>query len=247
MAFANLDPILTTPSPFAPPDFEPGLELKEGLMTQAKVLVIGAGGLGCEILKNLAMMGVQNITVIDLDTIDVTNLNRQFLFRAKDVGQSKALVAADFIMKRVPGVKIEALIARVQDKPLEFYRGFHLIIAGLDNVEARRHINSVVHSLVEFDEENKPKPETIVPFIDGGTESLAGQARIIFPFKTACYECTVGTLVKPKIVNICTIASTPRTPQHCIAWAYMLEWDRVRPDDKLVRKPFETRRYWARK
>lgn len=234
MNFTNIDPILLSPSPFAPETFEPGVDLKEGLMSEARVLVVGAGGLGCEILKNLAMMGIRNITVIDLDTIDVTNLNRQFLFRAKDVGKSKASVAAEFVMQRVPGVKIDPIVTKVQEKSNEFYRSFHIIIAGLDNVEARRHLNSVVHSLVEFDEENQPKPETVIPLIDGGTESLAGQARVIFPFKTACYECTLGTLTKPKVVNICTIATTPRTPQHCIAWAYMIEWDRLRPEDKLV-------------
>jgi ubiquitin-activating enzyme E1 C len=76
MTSKDIDPFLLHPSPFANQDFEPGPQLKQMLFQEAKLLVVGAGGLGCEILKNLALMGFKNIDIVDMDTIELTNLNR---------------------------------------------------------------------------------------------------------------------------------------------------------------------------
>mmetsp|Transcript_68012 Transcript_68012/g.134824 ORF Transcript_68012/g.134824 Transcript_68012/m.134824 type:complete len:219 (-) Transcript_68012:1073-1729(-) len=149
--------------------FEPMPEIVMFLRQMARVLVVGAGGLGCELLKDLALMGFGNIDVIDMDTIDVSNLNRQFLFRKKDVGQPKANVAAEFVMKRVSGVKVTPHYCPIQDKDADWYRQFQVIVMGLDSIEARRWLNAMAVSLVRFetDDAGKRTPDftSIIPLV----------------------------------------------------------------------------------
>jgi ubiquitin-activating enzyme E1 C len=131
-------------------------------------------------------------------------------------------------MKRVPGVKVTPFYGKIQDKDDEYYMQFNLVICGLDSVEARRWINAMLVNLVDPD-----KPESLKPLIDGGTEGFKGQARVILPTITSCYECSLDMLTKPTVFPICTIANTPRLPEHCIEWASELEWSRVKGDTKL--------------
>jgi len=190
--------------------------------------------LGCEILKDLAMSCVvRDVVVMDLDTIDVTNLNRQFLFRSKDVGHSKAESAAKFINNRCPWMNVVPYHGKIQDKDAEFYKQFNVVISGLDNVEARRWLNGMINNLVEFDSDGDPIPESIIPIIDGGTEGFSGQSRLILPRITSCFECSLDAFAPSAAVPLCTIAETPRIPEHCIAYAYVLQWPRTFPDRKL--------------
>jgi NEDD8-activating enzyme E1 len=131
-------------------------------------------------------------------------------------------------MKRIPACKVTPYYGKIQDKDSSYYQMFPIIICGLDSVEARRWINSLVIGM--YDEED---PSTLIPIIDGGTEGLKGQARVIIPKQTACYECSLDMQTKPKTFPMCTIANTPRLPEHCIQWAATLQWPIDFPDQKL--------------
>eukprot|EP00931_Biecheleriopsis_adriatica_P049680 TRINITY_DN28741_c0_g2_i1.p1 TRINITY_DN28741_c0_g2~~TRINITY_DN28741_c0_g2_i1.p1 ORF type:complete len:467 (+),score=101.08 TRINITY_DN28741_c0_g2_i1:64-1401(+) len=232
---AHVFRVLSRKSPFADQDaFDPGADTINYLRESCKVLVIGAGGLGCEILKDLALTGFTDVHVIDMDTIDVTNLNRQFLFRQADVGKPKAEVAAAFINRRLGhlGIKVTAHVGKIQDFDETFYRKFNILIAGLDNIAARRWMNATLHDMVDKTS-GEPDPSTIIPLLDGGTEGFKGQARVIVPTMTSCFDCSLDAFPPQVNFPLCTIAETPRLPEHCIEYAVVILWDQQFPGKKL--------------
>jgi len=185
---------------------------------------VGAGGLGCEILKDLALSGFSDIHVIDLDTIDLSNLNRQFLFRKNDVGKPKSEIAANFIMKRCKGVKVQWYNKPIQEFGTKWYKQFHFVIAGLDNVEARQWLNQTLVDLATTDEEGDVDPNSVVFLVDGGTEGFNGQARVFVPHVTSCFECSINSMAPARGYPVCTIKNVPRLPEHCIMYAYQMMW-----------------------
>ncbi|KAM3470210.1 hypothetical protein MY8738_009837 [Beauveria namnaoensis] len=178
---------------------------------QSRVLMVGAGGIGCELLKNLVLMGFGEIHIVDLDTIDLSNLNRQFLFRQEHIKKSKALVAKEAAERFNPNVRIVAYHANIKDDQftVAWFRGFTVVFNALDNLEARRHVNKMCLA-------------ANVPLIESGTTGFNGQTQVIKKGVTACYDCTPKET--PKSFPVCTIRSTPSQPIHCIVWgkSYLL-------------------------
>lgn len=225
----HLKKLLQRNSPFADPAQGSSEEILDYLFNECKVLVIGAGGLGCELLKNLALMGIRNIEVIDMDTIELSNLNRQFLFRTEDIGRPKAEVAAELIQRFVPDCKVTAHHKPIQDLGADFYGMFNIVICGLDSIEARRWINNTMIRLLRYDEIGNLDQSSVIPLIDGGTEGLKGNARVILPGITACIECNLDLYPPPVNYPLCTIANTPRLPEHTIEYAKVIQWPKEQP------------------
>ena len=149
-------------------------------ISQANILVIGAGALGNEILKNLALLGVKKIVVIDLDKVENSNLSRSILFRERDIGKSKAETAVETLKSIYSEIDAVAINANVISQiGLGVFGWADVVIAGMDNREARLWINRCCWKMDK-------------PWVDGAIEGVNGVARVFIPNSSPCYECTLG-------------------------------------------------------
>merc|ERR1719483_766597 len=173
---------------------------------KCKLLMVGAGGIGCELLKNLVLTGFTDIELIDLDTIDVSNLNRQFLFRKEHVGKSKATVAKESALKFNPKANIVAHHNSIfsTEFGLDYFKQFTLVLNALDNRAARNHVNRMCLA-------------ADLPLVESGTAGYLGQVTVIKKGSTECYECRPSP--RQKTFPGCTIRNTPSEPIHCVVWA----------------------------
>lgn len=152
---------------------------KQERLAAAKVLVVGAGALGNEVLKNLALVGLGTTYVIDLDVVEPSNLSRSVLFRAEDGGQSKAAVAARRATELNPDVAFIPIHGDViTDVGLGLFAHVDLVIGCLDNREARLWVNRQCWKMG-------------VPWIDAGIQEIQGVVKVFTPPTSACYECTM--------------------------------------------------------
>ena len=146
----------------------------------ARVLVVGAGALGNELVKNLALVGVGTVVVCDLDRVENSNLARCVFFRGGDEGRFKAEVVAERAQELNPEMRVIPLVGDVRLRAgLGVFAEADVVLGGLDNREARLFVNQACWKVS-------------TPWIDGAMEGLMGLVRVFCPPESACYECTLG-------------------------------------------------------
>jgi molybdopterin/thiamine biosynthesis adenylyltransferase/predicted RNA-binding Zn-ribbon protein involved in translation (DUF1610 family) len=162
---------------------------QQEVVRNATVLVVGAGALGNEVLKNLALMGIGNLLIADFDTIEDSNLSRSVLFRAGDRGRRKVDAAAEAVKAINPDVKVKAWHGDINfELGLGVFRHVDAVIGCLDNREARLSLNRFSWASGR-------------PWVDGAIQELMGIVRLFWPGEGACYECTLTDL-DYQIINL---------------------------------------------
>lgn len=195
-----------------------GLKFQQKL-ANSKVFLVGSGAIGCEMLKNWALLGLGSgaeghIVVTDNDSIEKSNLNRQFLFRPRDVGRNKSEVAADAVIDMNPDLegKITAKIDKVGAETEDifnddFWQSLDFVTNALDNVDARTYVD---RRCVFYGK----------PLLESGTLGTKGNTQVVIPRLTESYSSSRDP--PEKSIPLCTLRSFPSKIDHTIAWAKSL-------------------------
>ena len=150
----------------------------QDVVSSARVLVVGAGAIGNEVLKNLALLGFRDIVVVDRDVVELANLSRSVLYRAADEGKPKAEVAAERARELNPDVRVDAVVGDIEHNlGLGVYRRADVVIGCLDSRAARLFVNNACRL-------------TETPWVDGAIQEMFGEVRVFGP-AGACYACTL--------------------------------------------------------
>ncbi len=186
-------------------------------LEKLNVFLIGSGAIGCEVLKNLAMMGVSTkndsiVTVTDDDIIELSNLNRQFLFKNTDIKNYKSKIACINIRKinnKFNCIDYQKKVCEKEDYffNYKFWKKQDLIILAVDNIEARRYVNS---KCVKYEK----------LLINSGTLGTEGKTEIIIPHKTNDLQINNDNKdANTIIIPMCTLHGIPKNIEHCLEWS----------------------------
>lgn len=152
---------------------------RQDRLKRSRVLVVGAGALGNEAIKNFALLGAGTIVVIDKDEVEASNLSRSVLFRQEDGGKPKAEVAARRASELNPDSRLIPIQGDVlDDLGLGVFREIDVVVGCLDNREARLWVNRQCW-------------KTSTPWVDAGIQEIQGVVKIFTPPDSACYECAM--------------------------------------------------------
>jgi adenylyltransferase/sulfurtransferase len=164
---------------------------EQNRLKNAKVAVTGAGGLGCPVSTYLTVAGIGEIVLFDMDEVDLTNLNRQFLYTPQDVGKKKAELAAKKLNDINPEIDVSAVTERVTyDNAFDLLKGFDAVVDGTDNFPVRYAVNDACAV-------NK------VPLFHGAVLMYEGRAISIIPGETACFRCVFPEAPPAGMVPTC--------------------------------------------
>lgn len=179
-----------------------------------RYFLVGAGAIGCEMLKNWAMMGIGcgpdgHVDVTDMDSIEISNLNRQFLYRPWDIGQQKSTTAGKAVQKMNPEMKVKAWNVKVAPDTEnvfdhKFWRQLSGVCNALDNVQARIYVDS---RCIFFGKS----------LLESGTLGTKGNVQVVVPNLTESYGSSRDP--PPKETPVCLLHSFPNNIEHCLQWA----------------------------
>ncbi|XP_077464525.1 ubiquitin-like modifier-activating enzyme 1 [Stigmatopora argus] len=189
-----------------------GTKLQD-LLAKQRYFLVGAGAIGCELLKNFAMIGLAGgegeVVVTDMDTIEKSNLNRQFLFRQSDVTKMKSDTAAAAVKQMNPSIKITGHQNRVGPDTERvyddnFFESLDGVANALDNVDARLYMD---RRCVYYRK----------PLLESGTLGTKGNVQVVIPFLTESYSSSQDP--PEKSIPICTLKNFPNAIEHTLQWA----------------------------
>ncbi|XP_013776079.1 ubiquitin-like modifier-activating enzyme 6 [Limulus polyphemus] len=203
------------------------------MLAETKLFIVGCGAVGCEIIKNCALLGVASgggkLTLTDHDLIEKSNLNRQFLFRNHHIRQPKSMIAAKAVQEIDPSINIECHQLKVcVETDLfndEFFNQQDLIVNALDNLESRRYMD-------------KRCVENCKPLLESGTMGSKGHVQVIIPNLTEHYSAQSDP--SNEEYPLCTIKSFPSQLEHTVQWA-LDKFTRL-----LYQKPIMWNQFWIK-
>ncbi|SCU65178.1 ubiquitin-activating enzyme E1, putative [Trypanosoma equiperdum] len=181
----------------------------QSFLSRQRVFIVGAGALGCELIKNVACMGFGAVSITDMDTIEMSNLSRQFLFRNSHIGQQKSKVAGEAARAINGDLKVTAYLEKVAQETEnvfdeKFWESHSLVLNALDNVESRKYVDA---RCLFFRK----------PLFESGTLGPKCNVQCVIPYCTESYSSSYDP--PEKSIPLCTLKNFPNVIEHTIQWA----------------------------